>query len=147
MVNLLLSGVNAVELGNLSGESSRTLQSWLKSVDENGWSSLQAIKQTGRPCKLSEDQIASLKETVSNDPNLYCYNNWDGPSLSDFISTTYSIKYGVRACQKLLHKMDFNLVRPHTFPTLGKEDSLARADFKKTKRNHERVKQGTCISR
>ena len=64
-------------------------------------------------------------------PVNYGYNVWDGPSLSDFIKSQYNVDYGVRACQILMHKMGFSLIRPQTYPSLGNPDDEAREAFKK----------------
>ena len=109
----------------------RTLQTWLKKVDESGWDSLLAVKQGGRPNKLSNQQIAEIKDAINAGPEASGYNVWDGPTLSDFIKTKYGIDYGVRACQLLMHRMGFSLIRPQTYPSLGNPDNEARETFKK----------------
>ena len=131
MVNLLLSGLSAKLLAQYCGDSERTLQDWLKKVDEIGWEALAAVKQTGRPNKLSDDQISEIRDAVKTDPSEFGYNVWDGPALSDYIKTKYSIDYGVRACQILMHKMGFSLIRPQTYPSLGNPDDEAREALKK----------------
>ncbi len=131
MVNLLLSGMSPKVLSGFCGYSERTLQSWLKNVDESGWETLMAVKQKGRPNKLSDEQVNKLKDAVKSDPNNFGYNVWDGPTLSDYIKSEFGINYGVRACQNLLHRMGFSLIRPQTYPSLENPDDEARADFKK----------------
>lgn len=131
MVNLMLSGLSPKLLAEFCGDSERTLQTWLKKVDEIGWEALAAVKQTGRPNKLNNEQIEEIKVAVKNDPAESGYNVWDGPALSDYIKTKYGIDYGVRACQILMHKMGFSLIRPQTYPSLGNPDNEARENFKK----------------
>ena len=124
MVNLMLSGLSAKMLAQYCGDSERTLQNWLKKVDEIGWEALIAVK-------LSDEQIAEIKNSVKADPLEFGYNVWDGPALSDYIKTKFGIDYGVRACQMLMHKMGFSLIRPQTYPSLGNPDDEAREAFKK----------------
>ncbi len=131
MVNLLLSGMSPKVLSGFCGYSERTLQTWLKNVDESGGEILMAVKQNGRPNKLSDEQINKLKDAVKSDPDNFGYNVWDGPTLSDHIKSESGINYGVRACQNLLHRMGFSLIRPQTYPSLENPDDEARADFKK----------------
>ena len=47
MVNLMLSGLSSKLLAEFCGDSERTLQTWLKKVDEIGWEALVAVKQAG----------------------------------------------------------------------------------------------------
>ena len=131
MVNLILNGLSPKNLAPYCGDSERTLQSWVKNVDENGWDSLIAIKQEGRPRKLTNAQIEELKAAIKAGPEEAGYVVWDGPSLSDYIKEKYGIDYGVRACQILMHKMGFAMIRPQTYPSLENPDETAREDFKK----------------
>ena len=131
MVNLMLSGLSSKLLAEFCGDSERTLQTWLKKVDEIGWEALVAVKQAGRPNKLNDEQINEIKAALKTDPAESGYNVWDGPALSDYIKTKYGIDYGVRACQILMHKMGFSLIRPQTYPSLGNPDNEARETFKK----------------
>ena len=131
MVNLLLSGMSPSALELYSGESKRTLMSWVQKVDEYGWDSLMAKKQEGRPRRLSSEQEEEIRVALRNDPNIYGYNEWNGPSLSDFIKERYDINLGVRACQKLFRRLGFSLIRPQTYPSLENPNEEARDEFKK----------------
>ena len=131
MVNLLLSGMSPKVLSEFCGYSERTLQIWLKKVDESGWESLMTVKQNGRPSRLTDEQISKIHDAVKSDPDNFGYNVWDGPALSDYIKSEFGIDYGVRACQNLFHRMGFSLIRPQTYPSLENPDNEARADFKK----------------
>ena len=131
MVNLILSGMTPEELSMYCGDSRRVLYDWLTKVDEQGWESLKAVKQKGRTSKLSETQRAEIKAAVEDDPEKYGYHIWDGPTLSAYIKNKYNVEFGVRSCQKLLHKMGFSLIRPQTYPSLENPDDEAREEFKK----------------
>ena len=132
MVNLMLSGIPAKELAKYCSESERTLQSWLKKVDEQGWETMISKKQTGRPSRLSNQQIEEIRIAVQAEPEQSGYNVWDGPTLSNYIKSQYGIEYGVRASQYLLHRMGFSLIRPQVYPSLEQPDDEAREAFKKT---------------
>lgn len=130
-VNLILSGMSVENVAQNFGAGKRTINSWVKKVDDNGWEALATVKQTGRPNLLSESQISEIKEAVNDDPEQYGYHVWDGPALSNFINERYEIKYCVRSSQYLLHKMGFSLIRPQTYPSLDNPSNEAREDFKK----------------
>lgn len=135
MVNLILGGMSAKELAAHCGDGETTLMSWVTKVDQHGWDALHAKKQPGKPSKLSESQIALVKAAVMGNPDNHGFKVWDGPSLSKFIKDTFGIDLGVRACQKLLHKMGFTLIRPQMYPSLGNPDNEARDAFKKSNAN------------
>ncbi len=130
MVNLILSGMKPSELASYCGVEERTLSGWVAKVDDTGFESLRAVKQTGRPAKLSDEQKEKIKSVVEKDPNEYGYTNWDGPTLSDFISREFDVEYSVRASQKLLHKLGFSLIRPQTYPSLNEPNEESRTAFK-----------------
>ncbi len=132
MVNLILGGMKTKDVSQYCGDSVRTINTWVKKVDEKGWDSLMAVKQKGRPAALSDTQLEEIKEAVSNTPENYGYHVWDGPTLSDYIKTRYNIEYGTRACQKLFHRLGFSLIRPQIYPSLEDPDNEARNAFKKT---------------
>ena len=132
MVNLMLAGsMTSSELSNLTGVPTRTLSTWLKKADEEGFESLKAVKQTGRPNKLSESQLAIIKDAIVSNPENSGYRVWDGPSLSDFISKKFNVTMGVRQCQRLFHKLGFSLIRAQAYPSLDEQNENERNDFKK----------------
>lgn len=130
MVNLILSGIKPSELSNYCGVEERTLSGWVAKADDEGFESLRAVKQKGRPPKLSDEQKEKIKNAVKKDPSECGYSNWDGPSLSDFILKEFGVEYSVRASQKLFHELGFSLVRPQTYPSLNEPDEEAREAFK-----------------
>ena len=86
LVNLLLAGkMTSAELSTLSGVPERTLRTWVKTADEDGFEQLRAVKQEGRPRRLNANQTAEIKDTLNRDPSDYGYKVWDGPSLSSYI--------------------------------------------------------------
>ena len=84
----------------------------------------------GQASKLSDEQKEKIKGVIKEDPSGYGYTNWDGPSLSDFISKEFDVEYSIRACQKLFHELGFSLIRPQTYPSLNEPDEDAREAFK-----------------
>ena len=112
MVTLILSGFSPRELSPYCDDSIRTLQSWLQKVDESGWGALRTKKQTGRPNKLTSQQVEEIKAFINEESEDPSYTNWSGSALSDFIKTKYGISYSKKSCQNLMHSMGFSLVRP-----------------------------------
>jgi len=131
LVNLMLNGATASFLSSSCGETSRTLSSWVKTVDEHGFEALRSKKQSGRPQKLTPTQKEEIKVAVLSDPSDYGYNVWDGPALSDYIENNYSVRICVRQCQRLFHELGFSQIRPQAFPSKEHEDAPEREEFKK----------------
>ncbi|WP_332448263.1 helix-turn-helix domain-containing protein [Sphaerochaeta sp.] len=131
LVNLMLRGVSASQIGDAAGETTRTLTMWMKSVDEHGFESLRPKKQPGRPSRLSKEQKENIKDDITKDPSVFGYNVWDGNTLSDHIGKSYGVTLQTRQCERLFHELGFSLIRPQTFPAKGEQDSEAREAFKK----------------
>ncbi len=132
IVNLVLGGLTPSFLSKYCGESKNTITLWVKTADEQGFDALKVKKQSGRPMKLSPEQIATIKTVLEeDDPKKYGYQVWDGPGLSAYIKTTYSVHLSVRQCQRMFHNLGFSLVRPQTFPGKDEENTEQREDFKK----------------
>ena len=133
MVNLVLSGLTPSYLSTYCGDSKNTITLWVKIADEQGFEALKAKKQSGRPSKLTSNQIAEIRSVLEEDnPKKYGHNVWDGPSLAAYIKATYSVTLCVRQCQRLFHNLGFSLVRPQTFPSKGEQNEEERSEYKKT---------------
>ena len=62
LVNLVLSGMTPSALSEFVCESKNTITLWVKTADEKGFDALRTKKQTGRPSKLSVENIASITQ-------------------------------------------------------------------------------------
>ena len=135
MVNLVLSGLTPSYLSSYCGNSKRTITLWVKIADEQGFEALRPRKPTGKPPKLTKEQMAEIRTVLEEDAPKKCgYNVWDGPSLSAYIEKTYGVKLCVRQCQRLFHSLGFSLVRPQTFPCKGEHNEAERREYKKAQR-------------
>ncbi|WP_416176985.1 helix-turn-helix domain-containing protein [Dialister sp.] len=118
-VNMVLSGLPASQISKLAGVSKMTVSSWVKIADEKGFDALKLKGHKGRPSKLTDGQLKEIKQILTSEPKQYGYNVWDGPSLSDYISSKYNITLSVRQCQRLFHSLGFSLIRPPTISIQG----------------------------
>ena len=135
MVNLVLSGLTPSYLSTYCGNSKRTITLWVKIADEQVFAAHKPKKPTGKPPKLTKEQISEIRTVVEeDDPKKYGYNVWDGPSLSAYIEAAYAVKLSVRQCQRLFHNLGFSLVRPQTFSSKGEHNEAERTEYKKTQR-------------
>lgn len=135
-VNVLLTGnMDTKELSKASGIPVRTLQSWIKNVDEKGWDSLKDPRHPGRQSRLTPEQKQEIKQLVIDDnPQAFGYYVWDTKSVAEHIRNTYGIEYGQSATNKLMNALGLALVRPTTLPSLENPNPEAEEDFKKNSR-------------
>ena len=121
-VNMVLSGTPASQVGASAGYSKAAVTSWVKTVDEKGFEALRAQQRSGRPSKLSEQQLEEIDAVLQTDPKDHDLKVWDGPSLSSYIKSHY---------QRLFRNLGYSHIRPQPHPSKGHEDTEARTAFKK----------------
>ena len=90
MVNLVLGGLSPSFLSEHCQDSKNAITGWVKTADECGFEALRDRKSTGRPPKLSAEQMAELDKLLGEEPSGYGYRVWDGPSVSDLIEKRYA---------------------------------------------------------
>ncbi len=124
--------ISCDSIADLFGQSPRSISNWIKKVNETGSIEvLRDVKRPGRNKKLTADELKEIKEILKNEPVLsgITANIWDGKSLSHYIEKKYSVKLGVRQCQRLFHELGFSLKRAR--PTVCKSDPVKKEDSKK----------------
>ncbi len=124
-VNFVLGGMPPSEVSRYVAESKNTITAWVKTADEQGFDALHTKEQTGRPPKLSSEQMSEIENILlEDDPEKYGYHVWDGPSLSSFILSRYSVSICVRQCQRFFKNFNMSLVNPQTYPSKGEREYL-----------------------
>ena len=131
-VNMVLSGTPASQVGASAGYTKAAVTGWVKTVDEKGFDALRSQKRSGRPSKLSEQQLKEIDSVIQTDPKEYALKVWDGPSLSAYIKLHYDVDISVRQCQRLFRNLGYSRIRPRPYPSKGYEDTEERNAFKKT---------------
>ncbi len=63
-------------------------------------------KHSGRPRRLSEEQIAQIDVALGKDPGDFGLTNnvWDGKTLGAFIRQEWDVTLKVRQCQRMIRK-------------------------------------------
>ena len=131
LVLLALNGMPVKEISKLYNEPVRTISSWTKKVAEGGVDSLRSGNHTGRPSRLSEQQMKNLDNDLRKSPEDfgYDYNNWDGIVLSKHLQDNYDVSLQVRQCQRIMKKLGYTLQRPQIKPHGG--EPIKQSEFKK----------------
>ena len=103
MVNLVLAGLTPSFLAEHCADSKNAITLWVKTADEQGFEALRDKKQTGRPPRLTAEQVEEVRSIVAeDDPRSRGFCVWDGPSLSALVAREYGVELGVRQCQRML---------------------------------------------
>ena len=111
VIRLFLNDEKATcdSLGELFGNSPRSISNWVRRVNLTGEiESLRDHDQLGHPSRLSAEQKNALKVVLGELPEKHGITGkrWNGKRLSSHISQQYGITLEVRACQRLLRKLN-----------------------------------------
>jgi transposase len=130
-VLLVAQGVSCREVARLLGDAPRTVQYWVHRFEEKGLAGLQEGERSGRPQRLSAEQICGINRALRQDARHVGMDVtlWDGKTLSSWIHRQYGIRLGTRQCQRLFRKLDFRLRKPR--PVIAKADPARQARHKK----------------
>jgi len=128
---LVAQGMSCRAVGQLLGDSPRTVQYWVGRFESEGLAGLTEGERGGRPTRLNEEQIGEIEIALREPPTasgLQAYL-WDGKTLSVFIRQRFGVDLGVRQCQRLFRQLGFRLRKPR--PTIAHADPQLQSAYKK----------------
>jgi len=130
-VLLVAQGMTCPEVARLLGDAPRTVEYWVRRFEQKGLAGLKEGQRPGRPSRLSAEQIREVNRVLRAKPSDagMRVNLWDGKTLSAWIDQQYSIRVGVRQCQRLFRHFDFWLRKPR--PVLAKANETQQKAHKK----------------
>lgn len=131
VVLLVCQGLSCPEVSKILGDSPRTIEYWVKDLNEKGFEGLREEKRSGRPSVIDYKLLSSIDSDLRHNPTSFGYtkNVWDGKMLSHHLKEKYNIKLGVRQCQRLFYQLDFRLRKQ--CPVIANSDGEAKAEFSK----------------
>jgi hypothetical protein len=105
----------------------------VKDFNEKGFEGLREEKRSGRPSVIDETILNNIDSDLRQNPTSFGYtqNLWGGKMLSHHLKEKYNIKLGVRQCQRLFNRLDFQIRKPR--PVTEKGDDEAKAELKSDK--------------
>ena len=116
---------NCNTVSSLFNNSPRSLSNWVHKLNESGDIKLLRDKpKRGRQPKLNSEQLEHIKAILQYPPSKVGLdgNLWDGKTLSYYIEQRFSIKLGVRQCQRLFHKLGFSVKRERPIADKGDDE-------------------------
>jgi transposase len=129
---LVSEEMSCYDAGHILGEDPRTVERWVKRFSMKGFNALKEGKRSGRPSKLTLQQMSEIDSDLRKNPVEFGYdqNLWDGKLLMHHISEKFHVKVGVRTCQLIFLRLEFRRRKPR--PVISKGDPVKQDAFKKT---------------
>ena len=110
-----------------------TVHDYLKRFEQGSKASLYDRSRPGKPPKLSEKQVLSLKQAIGDSPKDYgCETDyWSTSLVRGYIKKTYSKVYTMFGTRKLLKRLGFSLQKPRPIHYKGeaKEHDKYKKNF------------------
>ena len=112
---------------------------WVQRHNKEG--KLEDKPRSGKPTKLSQEQLQELKQVLLDFPP----ERYGGKSLGwltkiaiQYVSDTYGVKYSMRRMQELFHNFGLNLITPRTEHSKASyaARTVYRMDFKKNSKTN-----------
>lgn len=109
-----------------------TISDWLSLIQLEGISRKSDIKQTGKPKRLTDEQIEKLKPILLKSPEEqdFKFTMWTTKLVIELINKLYNVSYKPLQVRRILHRLDLSCQKPR--PTHKKASKKAQEDFKKT---------------
>ena len=135
---LVAQGMSCPDVAHWLGDSPRTVQLWVHRFEEEGLTGLMGKFRSGRPRRLSPEQLLGVDQALRSTPEEYGLSGhlWDGKTLSTFISREFGVQLGVRQCQRLFRQLGFRWRKPR--PMIAGTVPEVKEAYKKNKEDEER---------
>lgn len=120
------------EIGQILKYPLTTISDWLSLIHIEGISRKSDIKQTGKPKRLTEEQIEKLKPILLKSPEKqgYPFVLWTTKLVIKLIKEKYDVSYKPLQVRRILHRLGLSCQKPR--PMHKKASKKAQEDFKKT---------------
>jgi transposase len=105
---LVMRGNNSSSVARLFGDAPRTVEYWVRRYETRGLSGLLEISKSGRPRRLTKDQLDQVSAALKDSPRMVGIDHsvWNGPVLEDWLKREFKIQLKLRQCQRLLRHLN-----------------------------------------
>jgi len=113
-VMMVEQGKSISEVANLFEDDVSSVARWVRHFNIFGIQGLHDDNKSGRPAKLTIDQLRELKYKLGKPPHSFGYEKqqWDGRLLMQYLKQEYDISLGMRQCQRLLKNLKSDDIAP-----------------------------------
>ena len=133
-IAMILDGASRLDAARQAGMDRQTLRDWVHRDNEAGIHGLVSRKAPGAAAKLTEAQMAELRELViaGPDPDVHKVIRWRCVDLCAEVTRRFSVTVPERTIGKWLRKLKLTQLQPR--PHHPKKDAAAQEAFKKRAR-------------
>jgi putative transposase len=102
----LLNGVTQSQVARTHGVSRTTASRWHRSIVQKGFEGMRSRRATGRPCRLTADQVDAIRNMHREGAVAHGFVNdrWTTGRLAKAIEKQFGIRYDQDHVGRLMHK-------------------------------------------
>jgi putative transposase len=107
MIILLEEGYKQREVARIMRTTERTVYTWKKRYEREGFEGLKTRKKTGRNRRLSDDDLEDLKRRLKQ------RDYWTTREVRDLIKDVFDVEFTLRHVSRILRKIGMNYQKPY----------------------------------
>ena len=107
MILLLKEGYKQIEVAEIMRTTERTVYTWKKRYEKEGFEGLKTRKKTGRKRRLEDDDFEDLKRLLKQK------DYWTTREVRDLIKIEFGVEYTKRHVPRILRKMGMRYQKPY----------------------------------
>ena len=128
-VSHFLEGKSRADIAAFLKVSRRSVNNWIKAYLHSGLTGLEVKPCSGRPHRLTPEQLANIKQYVIDNAIKSKGGRLQGKDIQEYIQTTFGVTYQKTNIYHLLHKLNLNWIT--TRSKHPKQSEEAQVSFKK----------------
>jgi transposase len=123
---LLLSGRNCAEVAVATGVARQTVYTWKRLLDEGGIDALRAVPERGRPARLDERQLASVRSAILQSPTEHGFGTelWTLKRVGAVIERMHGVRFSQTQVWRILGSLGFSPQKPDKRAIERDEDAV-----------------------
>jgi putative transposase len=107
MIILLEEGYKQREVARIMRTTERTVYTWKKRYEREGFEGLKTRKKTGRNRRLSDDDLKDLKRRLKE------RDYWTTREVRNLIKDAFDVEFTLRHVSRILRKIGMNYQKPY----------------------------------
>lgn len=134
-VSNFLDGKSRTEIAQFLKVSRTSVNKWVKAYLDHGLDGLQEKPHTGRPNRLSEQQLSELKKYVTSHAIKELGGRLQAKDISRYIEETFGVRYKQANIYRILHDIGLSWIT--TRSKHPKQNQEAQDAFKKIRNRND----------
>ena len=123
---MLLSGKGCAEVALAVGVARQTVYTWKRLLDEGGIDALRGVPERGRPARLDEQQLATLRKAILQSPTEHGFGTelWTLKRVGTVIERQHGVRFSQVHVWRILGAMGFSAQKPEKRAFERNEDAV-----------------------